>query len=285
MDLYSRKIDYDTASGATRTIGYSEVREGSNASLGWLVRNFTRVYLNYTWETTNVAISDEFRKGISVTDVDGAPIFNPYADAGRSIDSRLTPTFVRNTVDHPIFPHQGTRLTASIAMAGHALRGSFDYLKPNLEFIWYLPTSRRTGFGLRGEAGWLRTYGSTRELPYYLRYFLGGEYQIRGVDIRSVGPVNKDGYAIGGNKFALFNAEYYIDLFGPLRLVLFHDAGQAYSEDERMDLTRLRTSSGVELRFFMPVLNVPFRLIWSANTYRDPWQPASSFKFSVGTTF
>ena len=44
-------------------------------------------------------------------------------------------------------------------------------------------------------------------------------------------------------------------------------------------------ASGVELRVFMPVLNVPFRLIWAKNIYRDSFQPAQGFRFSVGTTF
>ena len=53
-----------------------------------------------------------------------------------------------------------------------------------------------------------------------------------------------------------------------------------------------KTSTGVELRFFMPVLNVPFRLIYAWNPQRggvldNNLQPtkASVFKFSVGTTF
>lgn len=282
IDLYSRKINYYTSGSV---IGYSEVREGSTASLGWLLRNFTRVFVNHTWEVTNVAISDEFKSGISLTQSAGAPTLNPYAAAGKTIDSRLTPTFIRNTVDHPIFPHRGQRFTAGVAIAGRALRGSFDYVKPDLEYVYYLPTSRRTGFGLRGNAGWLRTYGATTELPYYLRYFLGGETQIRGVNIRTVGPVNSNGVAIGGNKFALFNAEFYVDIIKPLRLVLFHDAGQAFAETERVNLLAMRTSSGIEARFFMPVLNVPFRLIWSWNAYRDPWQKPSGFRFAIGTTF
>ena len=53
-----------------------------------------------------------------------------------------------------------------------------------------------------------------------------------------------------------------------------------------------KTSTGVELRFFMPVLNVPFRLIYALNPQRtgvldNNLQPAKSkvFRFAVGTTF
>jgi hypothetical protein len=53
-----------------------------------------------------------------------------------------------------------------------------------------------------------------------------------------------------------------------------------------------KTSTGVELRFFMPVLNVPFRLIYAWNPQRtgvldNNLRPAKEtvFRFAVGTTF
>jgi outer membrane protein insertion porin family len=105
------------------------------------------------------------------------------------------------------------------------------------------------------------------------------------VDIRTVGPMDANNRALGGNKFMLFNAEYYLDVAGPVRLVLFHDAGQAFQEGDNLDFRNLRTSSGVELRFLMPVMNVPFRLIYAWNLHRDSFQPPRTFKFAVGTTF
>ena len=53
-----------------------------------------------------------------------------------------------------------------------------------------------------------------------------------------------------------------------------------------------KTSTGAEIRFFMPVLNVPFRLIFAENLSRvgvlnNQLQPqkAFQFRFAVGTTF
>jgi outer membrane protein insertion porin family len=277
--LYSRKVDYL----AGTTVGYSEVREGSTWSLGRLLGSFTRAYMNYTYEVVNVSISADLKK--STTTSAGTPYFDTLADGGRHTDSRLTPTLVFNTVDNPIMPHRGVRVTGSAQVAGRFLNGGYDYLKPEGEAVWWIPTTRRTGFGMRANAGWLRTFGTTKDLPFYMRYFLGGDQQIRGVDIRTVGPIDADNRALGGNKFALFNAEYYLDVVGSVRVLLFHDAGQAFSESQRVDLRNLRTSSGAELRFFMPVLNVPFRLIWAVNKYRDAFQPAHGFRFAVGTTF
>ena len=125
-------------------------------------------------------------------------------------------------------------------------------------------------------------------LPFYQRFFMGGETQVRGYNIRSVGPVDSQGRAVGGNKFALFNAEYYFDVFGPVRALLFFDAGQAFLKGEPIHASSAVISTGAELRFIMPVLNVPFRLIYAINPNgptRTLFVPKRTFRFAVGTTF
>jgi hypothetical protein len=56
--------------------------------------------------------------------------------------------------------------------------------------------------------------------------------------------------------------------------------------------TAFKTSTGAEVRFFMPVLNVPFRLIFAYNPQRagvrdNQFRPQRKllFRFAVGTTF
>ena len=123
--------------------------------------------------------------------------------------------------------------------------------------------SARWRSGCAPRSALIEQYGDTQVLPLYQRYFLGGETQIRGYQIRSVGPVDSQGRVLGGNKYGLFNAEYYFDVFGPLRALLFFDAGQAFLEGDPIDITEFRISTGAEVRFIMPVLNVPFRLIYA----------------------
>ena len=282
FDLYSRKIDFLTG---VDSVGYSEVRSGFNLTGGHALFRFSRVFLTYGYEVIDTAIAEDLIEELDSRGNIGVPVFDPFLDEGRHVESRLTPTFVHSTVDNPVFPRSGKKLQLTVPFAGGILGGTSSYVRPEIESIVYIPHTSRTALGLRLNGGWIRPYGNTTALPYYLRYFLGGEYQIRGVDIRTVGPTDEDNRALGGNKFVLFNAEYYFDVFRMMRLLVFHDAGQAFSDDERVDLRRLRTSSGVEARFMMPVLNVPFRLIYAWNVYRDAFQPARAFKFAVGTTF
>jgi outer membrane protein insertion porin family len=282
VDLFTRKVDYLTG---VNSIGYSEVRSGINVTGGHSLFRFARVLMSYGYEVIDTAVSNDLLDSLDRQGSVGVPLFNPFLDEGRHIESRISPVFVHNTVDNPFAPRTGMKLQVQAPIAGSFLGGTTDYVRPEVEGILYIPHLSRTAVGLRANVGWVRPFGRTSALPYYLRYFLGGEYQIRGVDIRTVGPTDEDNRALGGDKFVLFNAEYYLDLFRSVRLLAFHDAGQAYSEKQPIDLRHLRTSSGFEARVMVPMLNVPFRLIYAWNTYRDTFQPARGFKFAVGTTF
>jgi len=251
---------------------------------------------------------------------------------GRRSISKVVPQFVHNTVDNPIFPSTGRRLTASIDLA--MLGGNTQFYKPRLEGIAFFRHTSRTSFGFRGQAEYITPVGSTTSLPIFERLFLGGEYSVRGFDIRSIGPtVPGSVVVLGGNKSLLFNAEYMFSIKSQVRLVAFYDAGQvrdfgqsfAWKENVIETIptvspnlldpfvspglltvpgastfeTRVvgqasafKTSTGIELRFFMPVLNVPFRLIYSFNPQRanvldNNLRPAreTKFRFAVGTTF
>jgi outer membrane protein insertion porin family len=214
------------------------------------------------------------------------------------------------------------------------LGGNTQFYKPRLEGIAFFRHTSRTSFGFRGQVEYITPVGRTTSLPIFERLFLGGEYSVRGFDIRSIGPtVPGSVVVLGGNKSLLFNAEYMFSIASQVRLVAFYDAGQvrdfgdpfAWKENVMETIppaapdlvdpfvspgiltvpgspgiqTRVigqasafKTSTGIELRFFMPVLNVPFRLIYSfnpqrANVLNNSLQPAQEtrFRFAVGTTF
>jgi outer membrane protein insertion porin family len=246
--------------------------------------------------------------------------------------SKVTPTLVQNTVDNPIFPTTGKKFTASTDLA--VLGGNTQYIKPSVEAVMFMRHTTRTSFGFRAQFQYINPVGKTEVLPVFERLYLGGEYSVRGFDIRSIGPTAPNSLVVlGGNKSLLFNAEYLISIAGPVRLVLFADAGQVRDFGEKFswkeDITKLvippapllidpfvsygaltdprapgvttevigqaaafKVSTGAEIRFFMPVLNVPFRLIYAWNPSRagvldNRLQPAKDkvFRFAVGTTF
>jgi outer membrane protein insertion porin family len=305
VDLFKRRIRYDTlgtgADGTYKVLGYIQNVTGVSLVTGLPVKRFSRLFLSYAYEIIDVSYQESaydpnnpylnnpnYGYGGAVPGVGYDPSLGYLGEQGRRRESRLTPSFVHNTVDNPYSPRSGLKTTLTLQLAGGPLQGTVDYIRPTVEQVWYRPHTKRTALGLRAEAGMIKPYAGTTVLPYYQRYFLGGETQIRGYQIRSVGPVDEQGRFIGGNKYGLFNAEYYFDVFGALRALLYFDAGQAFAEGQQIRVKDFKTSMGAELRFIMPVLNVPFRLIYAYNPNVDPRDSInkrSTFKFAVGTTF
>jgi outer membrane protein insertion porin family len=297
---------------------------------------YARMFINYSLEQVKV-------KDLNPLYEDPALLAgNPFlydslliGENGRRTISKIAPSFVYNTVDHPIFPTSGSRYTLSFDWAGFG--GNTNFVNPRAEAIWYKPlgAKRRTSLGFRAQGEYIRPYGSTITLPIFETLYLGGEYSMRGFDLRTVGPRDpRTGLVIGGNKSLLFNLEYLITIAGPVRLVLFYDAGQVRGRGESLswkepvrqvtypgalipspgdfyqipfnpfvsafppeiseigEMSAFKTSTGAEIRFFMPVLNVPFRLIFAANpsrggVYDNNLQPEKKwkFRFAVGSTF
>jgi outer membrane protein insertion porin family len=350
FDVYKRSLQY---------IGYyTQKSTGTNLIFGFPVADFSRMFMNYSYETVqmtdlNEALIDTsciYRPtGCSTISSVGdlsqlTPTQievlrrNPFVydslligQGGRRSISKIVPSFVHNTVDNPIFPNQGKRLTASIDLA--LLGGNTQFYKPRGEAIFFFRHLPRTSVGFRAQVEYIAPAGRTEFLPVFERLFLGGEYSVRGFDIRSIGPSVPGSFVVlGGNKSLLFNAEYLISIMSQVRIVTFFDAGQVkdFGEPfswmepllevrapnpppltdpfatsslvdpgapgvETIEIGRthaFKVSTGVELRFFMPVLNVPFRLIYAWNPSRggvldNNLQPAKEtvFRFAVGTTF
>ena len=271
---------------------FTQSSYGGNVVFGFPLRDFTRMFFNYSYE--NVRVKDINPIFTTPEYIAGNPYLADYLLLGESDKSRtvskIVPSIVHNTVDDPIFPKSGTRYTVSVDLAG--LGGDTNFYKPRVEAVWYIPHTRRTSIGLRAQAEYIDQFKGNKTLPVFERLYLGGEYSVRGFDIRTIGPKLQNGLVIGGNKSLLFNAEYLITIASPVRLVLFYDAGQALDTGQRFAMKEFKTSTGAEVRFFMPVLNVPFRLILAYNPQRDGIldnnlqpQKAWGFKFAVGSTF
>ena len=323
--------------GYSRTFVYpyqfSQGSTGGTLIFGFPLARNLRMFTSYGYERVRVYDINEIY-------LDAAALAsNPYLRESLLIDtggsrtvSKVTPQVVFNTVNQPLFPTAGRRLSAAVELAG--LGGNTEFTKARLEGIFYFPLSGPQGrfnLGLRAEGQWIAPRGVV-PLPIFEKFFLGGEYSVRGFDMRSIGPRDPfTGVVTGGNKTLTFNAEFYITIAGPVRLLAFYDAGQVKDVGEHfawwepitetvsppppllfdpfatVRLTNepyvetinvigkapaFKTSTGLELRFFMPVLNVPFRLIAAWNPSRRgvfnnnlELTKQFTFRFAVGTTF
>lgn len=275
---------------------YLQENVGGSLTFGFPILGEFRGILTYVYQIVNLTYAKGYVPGT---------VFDPRFPGYNLLqndraESRLVPQLVRSTINNPIDPSRGSRLVIGVVYSGGVMGGDIDYYKPSFAFTQYLAgLTKKQHIAYNVEAGWGSGFGHGPlggELPYYERYFLGGENSIRGYDYRIVSPIvidpaSKLPYLAGGNKSFTLNAEYVFNLVGPLKLAGFVDYGNAFIEG--IDFKDMRGSTGAELRFLVPLLSAPFRFIYAFNFNRGDLMtlPENSrpkrtvFRFSVGTTF
>ncbi|MEO6804807.1 MAG: outer membrane protein assembly factor BamA [Edaphobacter sp.] len=208
----------------------------------------------FNQNTTNVFQSLAFRNGV----------------AGQNqltgiITSVVTPSFTFSSLDRAVGPHSGKDLNAALQIAG--VGGNVKYLSPIISYRQFFPMKglkvNREGhnvLGYRIQLAHTSGFGGEVAPPTH-RFFSGGEQDLRGFDVRSVGPytfipnkiaftlTNPDGTAvplnpsnpalgnvivplpvyrmvsIGGDTQLVTNLEYRIPIVSQVTFAFFTDFG------------------------------------------------------------
>src|SRR5207237_10071932 len=113
-------------------------------------------------------------------------ISGPNALSG-IITSKILPSFSINTLDAAYQPHSGKQLFIGGEFAG--LGGTVKSVRPILQYKQFFPVQkRRNAIGLNFQGSFLSGYGGLVAPPFQ-RFYMGGENDLRGFDIRSVSPI------------------------------------------------------------------------------------------------
>lgn len=257
---------------------YTQKSEGFNISSSARFWKYWGTSLTYSLQ--NISISDinsdyQFLNSYSYY----------YYTQGKRIVSTISPTLYYSTVDSPIFPTSGSKFLATYGYSGGFLGGDIYLHKAKLELIRFQPIWKRHVLGLHLVYEGLQPF-SGKGIPFYEKYFLGGERSIRGYDIYTLGPRDKNGNVVGGNKSLIFNFEYAIPLTQQFSFVFFYDVGNSYDVGMPINLKDVYSSTGIELKIFVPMLQVPFRLIFAYNPrLLNSSDQHYVFKFAVGPSF
>jgi outer membrane protein insertion porin family len=173
-----------------------------SAPLGVLTKRFNKIA-----RFTRVGVSYGFSNSKIIdppVNQDNNPdnnIFVTFAQPGITA-STLTPSVVYNTVNSQIDPTGGRSLSLSMSWSG--LGGKVRTLSPALEFRQFYPFKflsrgdKPAVFGMRFQASHNSPYGDPFQsnsfafiggIPLQSRTFTGGEFTVRGFNIRSIGPI------------------------------------------------------------------------------------------------
>ena len=285
---------------------YSQSSVGFTTSLSYpLHRSFKRVGLTYSLDrSTLLPLSTASRSLFDFIAFRG--ISGPNAVNG-IITSKIFPSFSFNTLDSGISPHSGHQLTVGAEFAG--LGGTVRSIRPIVQYKRFLPVqNHRNAVGFNVQASYISGFGGLVAPPFQ-RSYMGGEYDIRGFDIRSVSPVaflpssnvitltNPDGSPVpknpanprqgnwtipipvdqivfpGGDLSVSTNLEYRITIAGPVAIAPFVDTGiDPIIRRSQLQIALQQYDGVISTYFGCPQLDAGFNCVGGARLNPQPAQ-------------
>ncbi len=288
--------------------------KGFSVTIGRPLSMFWRFYTSYEFQSMSFPlddINDEYRYLVEAQIFGSNPGLNTEDALSGLLRSQVTARLSYNSTDDYFFPTRGKEIDIAMSVSGGILGGDFNLLTPRADFKWYHRdkwiSKGRNVFAVHLMGEYIRPFGDTVAAPFYERYYLGGETDMRGFDLRSVAPyavvsyLRKDAQGqpmidmntglplrfdsiqpIGGDLSFLGQFEYRIPIVGPVTLAMFTDVGIStvtqkdklgFSQDTSIYLiestnNKWRASVGAEIQFMLPMVNAPFRLIFAYNPVR-----------------
>jgi outer membrane protein insertion porin family len=273
MDILQTDREYDdftkSQAGGSLTAGY-----GLEDVFGSIAKD-VRFSLRYQYLNNNIKDIDYSTAGDFVID-----------QQGKSTLSSLTPALVRNTIDNPLDPTNGSRQTVSFEYAGPG--GDVEYNLFEAAQQWYEPITKmgkgKLVFSWRTKFGYGKS-NNDEPFPLFNRYFPGGINSIRGFRVRKLGPKDENGSVYGGSKQLVNNLEliFPIATNAGFKGVLFYDVGNAFDDDESIDLGGLRHAAGYGVRWSSPL--GPIRLEIGYPLDREEGESSFVTLFAFGAPF
>jgi outer membrane protein insertion porin family len=291
---------------------YSQSSIGFTTSLSYpLRRSFKRVGITYSLDRSSlVALSTASKSLFDFIAFRG--ISGPNAVNG-IVTSSIFPNFSFNTLDSGISPHKGHQMTLGMQLAG--LGGTVRSVRPLVQYKQFIPVNhRRNAIGFNVQGSFISGYGGLVAPPFQ-RFFMGGENDIRGFDIRSISPVaflpssnvitltNPDGTPVpknpanprlgnwtipipvdqivfpGGDLSVFANLEYRITIAGPVAIVPFVDAGiDPILRPSQLQIATVQYDQVIGTPFGCPVLDAGYNCQGGSVLHPTPSQDLSVLK-------
>jgi len=290
VSLFNRTTNYPLS------FGYQELSKGGSIAYGYRLHRFDSLSLVYGLER----VKSHYEFNVA-PDVNGNVPIAEISDFTYS-QSSIGPSYGFDSRDNPFDTTRGGRFTLGVSYSGGPLGGTIHSVRPTLGATRFFKLSRRSSVSFNSDLGYMvplskncsntldEQQATSKELciPKGQRFFVGGEYSVRGFEYGTLGPnetFNGQTVIAGGYKQAIFNGEYIFRVNDPLRLVWFADAGWAWGYHNKVRPGDLRYSTGAELRIFLPVFQFPIRFIYAINPQRKVGDKFQSFQFTIGNTY
>lgn len=263
---------------------------------------------NYVTQYNSSTIGGALRYGLPISDDDTvtygvaaertfigltptSPLrFVNYVNLYGTTNSSLSATvgWTHDTRDSAMYPTQGVWRQSNFEWATPAM--TMRYVKAYFQNQWFYPLAKDVTFMLNGEVGAGTGYGG-KTLPFFKSFYAGGIGSVRGYYPNSLGPKDANGFAVGGDRKLVGNAEVLFPMPGmgkdtALRLSAFVDGGVIYGKLGQgiiPGVTGPRYSTGVALTWVSPM--GPIKLSWAKPLNKQPGDNIQNLQFTIGTLF
>ncbi|MGD9812310.1 MAG: BamA/TamA family outer membrane protein, partial [Sphingobium sp.] len=195
-DIYRRDLNsFNYLNSGNRNTTYEQTTTGFQIRAGVPLTEYTSLALRYSLNFDDVTLGSQY-----YSDPDGTGPLPSQCDpllAGRylceAIGKRTTSSigysWIYDTRDNRIRPTRGNNVVVSQDFAG--LGGSVKYIRSRINAGKWFPLGSGFVFSVTGEGGYIFSFeknnGGQEKVRLIDRFFLG-EPQLRGFDIRGVGP-------------------------------------------------------------------------------------------------
>jgi len=228
----------------TRGEGYSFdlKRRGGDLRLGKTLGEFDKVGLTYRLEQ------------VHVSDVPASSSAALKDEVGTNLVSAVQLGYTRDTRDNQFNPKSGYLLASDVEGAGSVLGGDKDFWKwTGSGAVFFEPFWKDQVLEFHLNAGLADSYGNSKTVPIFERFFAGGADTIRGYKERRIGP--KDPLTndpIGGDSIGVFNVEYTIPIVEFMKGAVFFDAGNVWSKMKDFGSGGFKYGTGLGARIKTP---------------------------------
>jgi outer membrane protein insertion porin family len=198
----------------------------------------------------------------------------------------LKVSFVHDTRDRVIFPSSGQRHRVSLQAT---LPGSdLEYQKLSYDGAFYKAINDDITFALKGRVATGTGRGDLDGLPFFEKFNAGGIHTVRGYESNSLGPLDSNGDAMGGDLLVTASAEVLFPVpfasdMKNLRLSAFVDAGNVFEDMDAFDADEIRYSAGVGAVWLSPL--GPLELSYAKPLNSKDGDQEEVVQFSIGASF
>jgi outer membrane protein insertion porin family len=198
----------------------------------------------------------------------------------------LTLSYVHDTRNRSIFPNEGMRHRLSLQ---GALPGSdLQYTKFSYDGAYYKAINDDYTFSLKGKLAVGQGQGGLDGLPFFEKYTAGGIRSVRGFEQNSLGPLDSNGDAKGGDALLNTTAEILFPMpfaadVKSVKMSAFVDAGNVFDKSGDFDAGELRYSAGIGATWLSPI--GPFELSFAKPLNAKDTDKEQSLQFSIGASF